>query len=128
MRIRRHAIGFLVASASLGTASAVTAQSPLDTTARLEGRYELTGRVTVARRVLGEHAGDTVHRIWTFFPLCPVGPCASVALRRERQAGSDTLVLQLIAPDYYVGTGTFYVPLRCGRRIIRKGESVPFTI
>jgi hypothetical protein len=51
-----------------------------------------------------------------------------VALSRQRAAGTDNLVLQLAAADYYVGTGSFYAPLRCGKRLIPRAETVPFTI
>ncbi len=114
--------------ASLGSALAAQAQSPLTNTARLEGQFQLTGRITVARHVLGEQVGETVIRTWAFTPLCPAGPCQFVALTRQRAAGTDSLVLHLTAADHYTGTGRFYAPLRCGKRIVAEGESVPFRI
>jgi hypothetical protein len=38
------------------------------------------------------------------------------------------VLLQLRSPGYYVGTGSFYAPLRCGRHVWPRGASVPFTI
>jgi hypothetical protein len=115
-------------AASLAPAPAARAQSPVGATARLEGRFQLTGRITVARHVLGERVGQTVLRTWVFTPLCPAGPCQTVALTRQRAGGTDNLVLHLTTADNYTGTGTFYAPLRCGRRGYSRGESVPFTI
>jgi hypothetical protein len=121
------AAGLIAVAASLAAAPA-RAQPPLAGSARLEGRFQLTGRVTVARHVLGERVGDTVLRTWTFSPLCEVGPCQSVALARQRAAGIDRLVLHLTAANRYTGTGRFFAPLRCGGRVVAKGESVPFRI
>lgn len=88
----------------------------------------MTGRITAVRNVHGERRGQTVLRSWTFTPLCPAGPCQYVQLTRQRAAGTDSLVLQLTAADQYSGTGSFYAPLRCRHRTVRKGELVPFTI
>jgi hypothetical protein len=120
--------GLLLLAAPLAAAIPARAQSPLADTARLQGQFELTGRITVAKRIRGEHVGETAFRTWTFSPLCAAGPCQTVALARRRQAGTDTLVLHLVSADRYSGRGRFYVPLRCGRRTIRHGESVPFRI
>jgi hypothetical protein len=114
-------------AASLTLAGLANAQAAL-VTARLIGQFQMAGRVTVAKHISGEHRGDTVLRTWALTPLCPNGPCASVQLIRQRSGGSDTLVLHQTAPNSYAGTGRFYAPLRCGRRIDVKGESVPFTI
>ena len=120
--------GLLLLAAPLAAAIPARAQSPLADTARLQGQFELTGRITVAKRISGEHVGETVVRTWTFSPLCDAGPCPTVAVTRQRQAGTDTLVLHLVSADRYSGRGRFYVPLRCGRRTIARGESVPFKI
>jgi hypothetical protein len=122
------AAGPIAVAASLAAAPPARAQPPLAGTARLEGSFQLTGRVTVARHVLGERVGDTVLRTWTFSPLCEVGPCQSVALTRQRAAGIDHLVLHLTSVNQYAGTGRFYAPLWCAGRIVAKGESVPFRI
>jgi hypothetical protein len=88
----------------------------------------MNGQVTVAQHIRGERVGQTVQRVWTFTPLCDAGPCQSVELARRRSSGVDRLVLQLAAADYYVGNGSFYAPVRCSRRLRRKGELVPFRI
>jgi hypothetical protein len=120
--------GLLTLAAPLATAIPAGARPPLANTARLQGQFEMTGRITVAKRISGEHVGQTVARAWTFTPLCASGPCQTVSLTRQRQAGTDTVVLQLVSADSYSGKGRFYVPLRCGRRTIQRGESVPFKI
>jgi hypothetical protein len=88
----------------------------------------MTGKVTKAVRIRGEHVGQTVKRTWTFTPQCPAGPCSSLQLVRQRQAGTDKLVLRRISAGYYEGNGKFYAPLRCARRTYENGVSVPFTI
>jgi hypothetical protein len=120
--------GLLALAASQAPATASRAQAPLAGTARLEGQFQLAGQITVARHVLGERVGETVVRTWIFTPRCAAGPCRSVALTRQRATGTDKLVLHLTATNHYSGTGKFFAPLRCGNRIVRKGESVPFTI
>jgi hypothetical protein len=120
------AIALLVGAAS--PALAQTPPPPTPATARLVGQFLLKGRITVAKGVRGEHAGQSVKRTWTFTPGCSAGVCPTVGLVRARAAGSDTLVLRLRRPGYYVGNGSFYAPMRCGRRIYRKGAAVPFTI
>ena len=127
---RLRAIAGLLAllAAPLAAPIGARAHSPLADTARLEGGFQMTGRITVARRVLGEQVGEIVTRTWTFTPLCPAGPCKTVALTRQREAGIDTVTLHLVSADEYAGRGRFYAPLRCGTRMIRRGEAVPFKI
>jgi hypothetical protein len=98
------------------------------TSARLQGPFLLAGRVTVAKNVSGEHVGQNVLRTWTFTSKCRAGECASVSLLRNRGSVRDALVLQRQAPGFYVGTGSFYAPLRCGAQVWPRGEIVPFTI
>ena len=127
--MRVPAAGVVASAATIAAlAPGAVAQPPAAGTARLEGQFQLTGRVTVARHVLGEQAGQTVVRTWAFTPLCPEGPCQTIALARQRAAGTDYLVLHLVATNLYAGSGKFYVPLRCGRRIYNRGESAPFKI
>jgi hypothetical protein len=116
------------AAAASGAAGAVTPPALTPANARLEGEFLLKGRVTVAVNVRGEHAGDNVSRTWAFTPTCPTGPCQTIGLVRRRATGSDSLLLRLQSPGYYVGTGSFYAPLRCGGRVWRRGATVPFTI
>jgi hypothetical protein len=97
-------------------------------TARLQGAFELAGRVTVAKAVAGERAGEAVQRIWTFTSTCPSGQCPTVGLVRRRAAASDALVMTRTGPGSYSGNDSFYAPLRCAGRIYPRGEKVPFRI
>ncbi len=119
----------LVVLAAFGApAGATAAVNPLLAGARLEGSFLLAGRITKATNVPGEHKGQTVSRTWTFTSSCATGPCSTVDLTRPRQAGTDRLVLVRTKPGTYQAFGSFYAPLRCGGRIKRRGELVPFTV
>ena len=120
-------IAVAVAGAGLSAGGADAQPSPTPA-AQLEGTFQMTGAVTVATNVRGEHVGDVAQRTWRFTPLCPTGPCATVRLLRQRATGTDTLVLHAVGPTAYAGTGRFYAPLRCTGRIYRPGQVVPFTI
>jgi hypothetical protein len=120
------AIGALAGTAP--PAAAATPPAPTPASARLEGQFLLSGRITVATNVRGEHAGQSVTRTWTFTPGCPAGVCTTIGLSRRRSGGTDNLALRLRSPGYYVGNGRFFAPLRCGGRTIRQGASVPFSI
>jgi hypothetical protein len=76
----------------------------------------------------GEHRGQVVSRVWSFTPTCPTGGCDTVVLTRPRPRGSDRVLLTRVRPGVYKGTGHFYAPLKCGARMYRPGERVPFTI
>jgi hypothetical protein len=132
-RSARHALlmglGPLAMLAVPSPAAAATAPpDPLAAQARLGGAWAMLGQVTRAVGIPGERRGETVSRTWTFTPLCPVGQCPTVALQRNRSAGTDSLVLTRRSPGYYMGTGSFYAPVRCHRVSYRKGQLVPFTI
>jgi len=101
---------------------------PSQTEARLVGTYQMTGRVTVAHNVRGEHVGEAVQPTWTFTPLCAVGPCAQVRLFRGRANANDTLILNEASPGHYSGTGRFFAPLKCAGKIYSTGEEVPYQI
>jgi hypothetical protein len=127
----RLAAGLAVVAALTGGAGIVTATSAADSTpteARLAGTYPMTGRITAAKYVRGEHVGETVQRTWMFTPLCVSGPCTQVRLYRGRRTATDTLILTQTTPGHYAGTGAFYAPLRCAGKIYSSGEEVPFTI
>jgi hypothetical protein len=111
-------------------APAVTAAqtNPLLGTARLAGNFDLAGRVTTAVRIKGERKGQRVSRTWSFLPACQVGACRTVGLLRRRRGGSDRVTLTRKRPGYYTGIGSFYVPLKCGGKLYRRGELAPFTI
>jgi hypothetical protein len=97
--------------------------------ARLQGLFHVTGVVTAAVRVPGEHRGEHVSRTWAFIPSCPAaGVCPTIRLVRTRANGIDKLVLHRRRPDFYSGVGAFVAPARCGGRLYRHGEQVPFRI
>ncbi len=129
-RLGRTVAGLVLSAACVpGVVAIAAADTPAaPETARLLGPFDLAGHITVAKRVLGEHAGQNVRRTWTFFPTCAQGPCDAVGLVRERAGGSDRLTLRRQAPGTYLGTGRFIAPLRCGRRTYAQGQSVPFTV
>jgi hypothetical protein len=129
------ALGALAGSPALGasrktttTTATTTPPTPTPALARLAGQFRLTGRITVATNVRGEHVGEQVSRTWTFTPTCAAGACRTIGLVRSRAAGSDALTLRRRSRGVYTGAGSFYAPLRCGSRTYRRGSAVPFTI
>jgi hypothetical protein len=116
-----------VAAVLVAGAGAAAAQ-PTQPEARLAGTFQMTGRVTAERYVLGEHLGEVVQRTWTFTPLCVTAPCAQVRLARGRADATDTLILTQTSPGHYSGAGQFFAPLRCAGTVYTSGEEVPFTI
>ncbi len=126
---RRALIAILAASLiSAAGAGAASAQLPAAAQSRLEGTFQLMGRVTVADHVRGEHVGEFVQRTWTFTPLCVSGPCAQVRLFRGRANATDALILTETSPGHYSGTGRFFAPLKCAGQIYATGEEVPFEV
>lgn len=96
--------------------------------ARLEGSFRMAGRITVARDVRGEHAGQRVRRTWRVDSTCPLGPCRTVTLRRSRARGEDRLVVRRRARGVYTARGSFTTPLRCAGRTYRRGGLVFFSV
>jgi hypothetical protein len=96
--------------------------------ARLQGFFELTGRITNALNVPGERTGQPVRREWAFIERCPAGACSTVKLVRGRAGGVDILILRRRSPASYAGSGTYYAPERCSGRQYRKGELVSYQI
>jgi hypothetical protein len=120
----RPFVVIVVLVATVGFAAGAAAQPPPP----LQGGFQMIGTVTVANNVRGEYVGQVVQRTWTFIPLCPAQPCATVQLVRQRAAGTDTLILHQTGPASYAGAGQFSMPLRCMGRIYSPGEAVPFKI
>lgn len=113
----------------LGADGAGAAVSPEVAAARLQGDYAVSGVVTQAVGVAGEHRGEQVRRTWSFNSPCPTGACPLLGLRRQRSgAASDALFLRQVAPGTYAGTGIFAAPLRCHGRLHPRGSDVPYTI
>ena len=117
--------GAALAGAALAGAALAQPSTP---TAELQGTFQMSGRVTAAYLVRGEHVGESVQRTWTFTQMCATAPCATVGLVRSRAAGGDTLTLTFVGPGVYAGTGVFYAPLRCAGQIYPTGEVIPFKI
>ena len=130
MTAHRRALIAILAAALIAAAGAgaAWAQPPVPTQSRLEGTFQLTGRVTVAHHVRGEHIGEFVQRTWTFTPLCVSGPCAQVRLFRGRANATDALILTQQSPGVYAGTGRFFAPLKCAGQVYATGEEVPFQV
>jgi hypothetical protein len=121
------ALGAVVA-AVLVAGPGEAAGQPAPVQSRLAGTFQMTGRVTAAHDVRGEHVGEAVQRTWTFTPLCVTGPCAQVRLFRGRANATDTLILTQTSPGHYAGTGRFFAPLKCAGTVYSMGEEVPYTI
>ena len=130
-RSRARALFAMAAVASVASAAgagAAAAQPAPGTEARLAGTFQVTGHVTVAHDVRGEHAGEIVQRVWTFTPLCLTGPCAQVRVFRGRANATDTVILTQTSPGHYSGTGRFFAPLKCAGTVYSTGEEVPFQL
>jgi hypothetical protein len=128
MRRRLVRAAFLAAALASGAFTAgAGAQTPVPPSL-LTGTFQMSGTVTVAQNVRGEHVGQAVTRTWTFTPQCAAAPCPTVQLVRQRATGSDTLILHHIPSGGYKGAGTFLAPLRCSGHVYPGGELIPFKI
>jgi hypothetical protein len=125
MSRRLRAVALLAVAVASGAFAAGAAAQPA---ALLKGTFQMSGTVTAAQNVRGEHVGEPVTRTWTFSPQCPTAPCATVQLVRQRRAATDTLTLHQTPSGAYSGTGSFSAPLRCSGRIYPGGEVIPFKI
>ncbi|MGN6170095.1 MAG: hypothetical protein ACTHQQ_18280, partial [Solirubrobacteraceae bacterium] len=98
----------------------VVASASAATAARLRGTFTMQGRITVADDVRGEHAGQRVHRSWTFYPRCKNGACKQVVLKRRRSARGilDTMTLNRQGPGVYRGWSHFWMALECNGRVV----------
>jgi hypothetical protein len=122
-------LGPRVALVAFGVALAAPAGAVAAPDARLTGSFAMSGRVTVADHVRGEHRGDRVRRRWRFVPTCAQGVCENVVLRRGRGGGRvDTLTLARTGPGVYSGRGQFFVPLRCAGRRHPRGGRAPYRV
>jgi hypothetical protein len=122
--------GAVLATASVllaGTTLVPAAPAAAPPLASLEGYFLLVGRVTHSFNVPGEHRGETFTRTWLFLPTCPAGACQQVLLERGGR-NAPSLVLRRRSASLYTGAGSFTAPLRCGRSVVRRGETVPFSI
>ena len=126
----RRLVAEALALGALAAPPVASAQSTSQSTAeaRLQGAFQLAGRVTTAVNVRGERRGQTVNRVWTFTPQCDAGPCATVLLSRPRAGGTDTVTLTQTTPGHYAGSAQCYVGLRCAGRLYPQGELVQFRV
>jgi hypothetical protein len=98
---------------------------------RLVGEFVMSGRITAAHAVPGEHVGEHVTRTWTFVAPCPTGQCSTEKLVRARETGQDKVTLMRPKAGVYshwVGRGSFYAPLMCGSKVYPRGERAFFEI
>lgn len=91
--------------------------------ARLQGTFAMTGKITFADHVYGEHEGQDVLRSWEFAPRCGAGVCREVTLSRTRsgQGIVDAVLLKRRAPGVYMGQGRFWVALECDGVVVAHG-------
>jgi hypothetical protein len=115
-------------SAWPGAGAQAAPVDPILAVARLAGKFSLAGRITVANRVRGERVGQTFMRTWTFTPRCASGACGTITLVRQRSGGRDKVTLRRRSAGVYTGSGSFYVPLRCGSTTYTHGELAAFSI
>jgi hypothetical protein len=123
-------IAVLAAVAAMPAAAAAATPPALLGAARLQGFYAVSGVVTTAVGVPGEHRGQRVSRQWTFIPpsSCSSGQCATIELARTRAGGVDQLLLTRRGPALYSGAGAFLAPVRCHGRVYLNGQLANFTI
>jgi len=97
---------------------------------RLAGEFVMSGRITAAHGVRGEHVGERVTRTWDFLAPCPAGQCRTENLMRSRAKGMDKVKLhrKRRMHGHWTGQGSFFAPLRCGARVYPRGERVYFRI
>jgi hypothetical protein len=118
----------LAGAVALLSAGAIAGAAPRTSSARLEGEFKMSGKITAALHVPGEHRGKRVVRLWVFTPRCASGVCSKVTLVRTSGHGRDRLVLRRRKPGYYTGSGVFDAPIRCGGKTYKRGSAVPFVI
>ena len=119
----RRARWFVTALALLSAFALVSAAPGLAAPARLGGTFLMIGKLTSVRNVYGEHRGQKVQRTWIFLPHCATGACNRVTLVRRRSGKHirDVVVLKRHKQNLYVGTGSFWIALNCGGKVIQHG-------
>jgi hypothetical protein len=114
----------LVAAFALAAALALISAAPgLAAPARLGGTFLMLGKLTFVQHVLGEHRGQRVQRTWIFIPRCATGACTRVTLVRRRSGKHirDVVLLKRRRPSLYVGTGHFWIALKCAGQVVGHG-------
>lgn len=92
---------------------------------RLQGTFQMVGRVTRSTNVRGQRRGQALSRLWSLTAPCPGRQtCATATLTRQRSGGqADVLGLHRIrgGSDDFGGRGAFAVALRCHGRVYPRG-------
>ncbi len=91
---------------------------------RLQGTFQMVGRVTRSTNVRGQRRGQALSRLWSLTAPCPGRQtCATATLTRQRSGGqTDVLGLHRIrGSDDFGGRGAFAVALRCHGRVYPRG-------
>jgi hypothetical protein len=116
-----------VLAVTLGVAT-VQAQPAADR--HVVGAFAMSGVVTKAHNVRGESRGQRVKRTWRFQSVCSTpASCEQLVVARVRAGGkSDLVTLARVAPGVYAGTGTYPIPLRCGRRRLPAGGTGSYSL
>ena len=111
--------GVVVAASALVVSPAARAADP----PRLGGTFLMLGKLTSVQNVYGEHRGQRVQRTWFFIPNCATGACRKVTLARRRSGKHilDVVTLKRHRPDLYVGTGHFWIALKCNGQVVQHG-------
>jgi hypothetical protein len=115
---------WLIAALLVSTAFALVAPAAgVAAPARLGGTFLMIGKLTFVDNVYGEHRGQRVRRTWIFIPNCATGVCNGATLVRRRSGKHliDTVVLKRRRQNLYVGTGHFWIALKCGGQVVNHG-------
>jgi hypothetical protein len=114
----------LVAALAVVAAAGLASPAPgAAAPARLGGTFRMLGKLTDVHNVKGERRGQRVQRTWFFIPACATGSCQRVTLVRLRSGKQirDVVVLKRRRQNQYVGTGHFWVALKCAGQLIQHG-------
>jgi hypothetical protein len=122
VRAVKRGIGKWAAAAAVAVAATAAAPAHAAVDARVVGKFAMSGKVTRAEHVRGEHKGQKVKRTWRISPLCDSGVCAQLTLRRQRSAHkTEKLTLTKTNTGTYSGRGHFYFALRCAGKVYKRG-------
>ena len=123
------ALGFGLAAA-VALAGVTAQRSGLGVNVKVIGRFAVTGRITRASGIPGEHTGERLRRIWTIVPRsCAESDCARLELTRPRAAGHVArITLHRVGFGLYRGTGRFDAAVRCLGHVAPRGSVVPYLI
>jgi hypothetical protein len=134
--IKRLLIALLTGSAAVGGAAGAVAVAGARTQpagladARVQGSFAVTGTVSAAVNVSGEHRGQRFSRVWSIRSGgCRAGACARVLLRGRLTAVRQvTLTLSRVGPGRYRGSGSFDVAQSCAGHVIGDGRRGAYTV